>query len=656
MPEFDAQGQDSVTPFEKSITGFKSFKFFEGQVLDVESFTRSLVELGYTRHDKVQEEGDFSRRGGIVDVYPATFEYPVRIEWDNDRIHSIDSYALETGKPFWRHKIVILLPKKIQKSPRVSEWVQEIPLNSFVDIKKGDYVVHPQHGVGIFEGMERIGVAEGEGQREHMVIKYAGSDKLYVPVDSMHLVQKYIGLGGRPPKVNRMGSGVWRRAKARAEKATMKVALDLLKLQVIRKALGGFVFSKDTDWQSEFEKTFTYRETTDQSKAVGDTKRDMESPYPMDRLLCGDVGYGKTEVAMRAAFKCVMDNKQVAFLVPTTILAEQHYQNFKKRLVAFPVRVEMLSRFKTPHEQKGIVEGVSNGSVDIVIGTHRLLSGDIRFKDLGLVIIDEEQRFGVKAKERLKEMRALVDVLTLTATPIPRTLYMSLMGAKDISVINTPPENRMSIETHVVEYDKALLGQALERELKRKGQVYFVHNRVEDIEDVKEDVVRLCPPDARVEYAHGQMSSKILEKIMVDFLNNNIDVLVSTTIIESGIDVSNANTIIVNNADCFGLADLHQLRGRVGRFTRKAYAYFVVNPRKALNSDAKKRLEAIHEYTELGAGFKIAMEDLEIRGAGNLLGVQQHGHISAVGFDLYCRLLKGSVASLQSNMVKISNN
>lgn len=624
---------------------FKSFKFFEGQTLDLEGFTRSLIEFGYSRQEKVLEEGDFSRRGGIIDVFPATFEYPVRIEWDNDKIHSIDSFALATGKPFWNHKIVILLPQKALRRPAgLSGITEEIPLSTFVDIKKGDHVVHPLHGIGIFRGITKVSVKALE--REHMVIEYAGGDKLFVPVDQMHLVQKYLSLGGRPPKVHRLGSGEWKRTKLRAQKATARVAIDLLRLQAMRKALGGFTFSKDTDWQKEFEKTFPYRETRDQLKAVLETKGDMESVFPMDRLLCGDVGYGKTEVAMRAAFKCVMDNKQVAFLVPTTILAEQHYQNFKNRLIDFPVRVEMLSRFKTALEQKAIIEGVASGQVDVVIGTHRLLSRDIHFKDLGLVIIDEEQRFGVKSKEKLKELRALVDVLTLTATPIPRTLYMSLMGAKDISVINTPPENRMAIETHVVEYDKALLRQAIERELKRQGQVFFVHNRVEDIEKIKDEVAGLSPNDARIEYAHGQMPSRTLEKIMVDFLNNHIDVLVSTTIIESGIDVPNANTMIINNADGFGLADLHQLRGRVGRFTRKAFAYFVVGRDKPLTAEARKRLEAIREYSALGSGFKIAMEDLEIRGAGNLLGVQQHGHIAAVGFDLYCRLLRDAVSAL----------
>ncbi|MDD5019016.1 MAG: transcription-repair coupling factor [Candidatus Omnitrophica bacterium] len=630
---------------------FRSFKFFEGQVISPDVFLRTLTDFGYRRQAEVSQEGECARRGGIVDVFPTTFEYPVRIEWDADTVRSIDSYSLTTGRPFWNHKIVILLPKKAQGRPfKINALSQEVPLNAFVDIHKGDYVVHPEHGVGIYLGMENVLVA-GE-QRPHLLITYQGEDRLFVPADQMHLVQKYVSFSNRKPRVHRMGSGEWKRTKLRAQKATVRVACDLLKIQALRKALGGHAFGPDTSWQSDFEKAFPYPETPDQARAVEDTKHDMEAPCAMDRLLCGDVGYGKTEVAMRAAFKCVMGQKQVAILVPTTILAEQHYQNFQKRLKDFPIRAEMLSRFRTPARQKQIIDDTANGKVDILIGTHRLISSDIRFADLGLVIIDEEQRFGVKHKEKLKEMRSLVDVLTLTATPIPRTLYMSLMGAKDISVINTPPENRMAIETHVVAYDRALLSQAIERELKRSGQVYFVHNRVEDIEEIEDDVVALAPPGARVVHAHGQMPAKVLEKIMVDFLNNRIDVLVSTTIIESGIDVPNANTIIINNADNFGLADLHQMRGRVGRFTKKAYAYFVVHPRKALSGDARKRLEAIHEYSQLGAGFKIAMEDLELRGAGNLLGLQQHGHITAVGFDLYCRLLRESVAALQQTLDK----
>jgi transcription-repair coupling factor (superfamily II helicase) len=628
---------------------FRRFEFFEGQTIAIDEFCRSLTALGYAAQARVEDEGDFARRGGVVDVYPATFEYPVRVAWDNDAIASIKSFALATGDSLWSHQIVIALAKKTQSHgrPATLPVSSDMPLSGFVDIKRGDFVVHQQHGIGIYQGIEKVRVSGVD--REHMVIRYAGADRLLVPVDQMHLVQKYVSLGGKKPKIHKLGSGEWRRIRQRAQKATVRVALDLLKLQAMRKAMGGHAFGKDSDWQAAFEKTFPFVETPDQARAVVDTKNDMESPYPMDRLLCGDVGYGKTEVAMRAAFKCVTGGKQVAFLVPTTILAEQHYQNLRKRIAAFPVRVEMLSRFKTHAQQKAIVEDAAAGAVDILVGTHRLLSGDIRFKELGLVIIDEEQRFGVKAKERLKEMRSLVDVLTLTATPIPRTLYMSLMGAKDISVIQTPPENRRSIETRVVEFDPALLRQAIEREIKRRGQVFFVHNRVEDIDEVCRMVRKLSPASAHVESAHGQMPPRFLEKIMVDFLAGRIDVLVSTTIIESGIDVPNANTIIINNADHFGLADLHQMRGRVGRFTQRAYAYFVVEKRKELSTDARKRLEAIHEYSELGSGFKIAMEDLEIRGAGNLLGIQQHGHIENIGFDLYCRLLREAVTALEKN-------
>lgn len=625
----------------------RSLKVFEGQCVGIEEFSSHLLDFGYKRQERVGEEGDFSRMGGIVQIFPATFEAPLRVEWDGASVHSIESFCLKTGRAFWKHKIVILLPyrARLRLSSRRA-LPQDFPLSGFIDIKKGDHVVHEQYGIGIFTGIEQAD--SNEGVRGHMAIRYAGEDMLLVPTDSMHLVQKYVGFGARPPKINRLGSSEWRRRKLSARKATVKVALDFLRLQALRKSMGGIAFSKDAEWHAEFERTFPYKETEDQSKAVFETKRDMEAPYPMDRLLCGDVGYGKTEVAMRAAFKCVMDSRQVAFLVPTTILAEQHYQNFKKRVAAFPVRVEMLSRFKTSAEQKSIIEGVAAGGVDIVIGTHRLLSSDIGFRNLGLVIIDEEQRFGVKAKERLKEMRALVDVLTLSATPIPRTLYMAMMGAKDVSLINTPPENRMAIETHVVDYDKELIRQALARELKRGGQVFFIHNRVEDIGKIKKAVDALSPPDAHVAFAHGRMPSRLLEKIMLDFLNGGIDVLVSTTIVESGIDVPNANTIIVNNADTFGLADLHQLRGRVGRFDRRAYAYFMTPCGKLLATEARKRLEAIHEYSELGAGFRIAMEDLEIRGAGNLLGTEQHGYISSIGFDLYCRLLRDAVASMSA--------
>jgi transcription-repair coupling factor (superfamily II helicase) len=541
--------------------------------------------------------------------------------------------------------MAIILPLKKAHPLRTVNFQEDFPVENFLDLNIGDYVVHTQHGIGRFLGLDKIKVRDK--LKDHLVIEYDQQEKLYVPVEEMHLVQKYIAFQARRPKLYRLGTKEWQRTKERARRAIQKFAWDILCLQAMRLSVGGFVYSKDTDWQKQFEETFLYEETPDQAKATQEVKRDMESPQPMDRLLCGDVGYGKTEVAMRAAFKATQDFKQVAFLVPTTILAEQHYQNFLSRLKDFPLNVAMLSRFKTEAEQKEIIAGLAGGTVDVVIGTHRLLSDDIKFKDLGLVIIDEEQRFGVKAKEKLKTLRLNTAVLTLTATPIPRTLYMSLMGAKDLSAINTPPQNRLPIKTAVVEYDDDLIASAIAKELKRGGQVYFVHNRVEDIGKIKDKLLKLVPPDCRLAVAHGQMPPALLEKVMSDFLKGGIDVLLCTMIIESGIDIPNANTIIVNNAHRFGLADLHQLRGRVGRFNKPAYAYFLIPRHEVLDTDAKKRLEAIAQYTQLGAGFKIAMEDLEIRGAGNLLGVEQHGFISAVGFDLYCRLLREAIGNFK---------
>jgi len=546
--------------------------------------------------------------------------------------------------------MVIVLPCIKSRPARYSSFFEEAPLHSFIDLEKKDYVVHIKHGIGRYLGIERIKVKDEE--KDHLSIEYANNEMLYVPIDKAHLVQKYISFEGRSPRLYRLGSGEWKRIKEKTRKGLLKVALDLLEIQAKRQTSSGFKFSKDTDWQKQFEANFEFDETLDQINVNKKVKEDMESSRPMDRLLCGDVGYGKTEVAMRACFKATMDNKQVAFLVPTTILAEQHYQNFLKRLEDFPIKVAMLSRFKTKAEQKKIIEELAQGKIDIVIGTHRLLSDDIVFKRLGLIIIDEEQKFGVRAKEKLKKVRLTVDILTLTATPIPRTLYMSLMGAKDISVINTPPQNRIPIDTRVEEFSKDLIKSAIQKEISRKGQVFFIHNRVEDIEEVEDLVKDLSGDSVRVDFAHGQMSAKLLEKVMLSFLNGQTEILVSTNIIESGIDVPNANTIIVNNADNFGLSDLHQLRGRVGRFNRKAYAYFLIPKNKPINQDAHKRLEAIEEYSELGAGFKIAMEDLEIRGAGNLLGTEQHGYIMAVGFDLYCRLIRQVIAQLIKGKVK----
>ncbi|MFA7294210.1 MAG: transcription-repair coupling factor [Candidatus Omnitrophota bacterium] len=623
---------------------FKSLKLYLEQDIDPEYLTKTLVDFGYKRFEQVSGEGDFSQRGGVVDIFPVSFELPIRIDLDNQRIASIKTFNPENGQPLWQHNIVIILPHKASSS-RPAFFSEEFPLKNFVDLNAGDFVVHNQHGIGKFLGMQKI--QAGGVVKEHLVIEYDRNEKLFVPADSMHLVQKYIAFHTRKPKLYRLGNKEWQRVKEHTRKGIARLAWELLGLQAMRLAGEGFKFSKDTDWQVDFEKTFPYQETPDQVKAMEEVKRDMESPKPMDRLLCGDVGYGKTEVAMRAAFKAVMDNKQVAYLVPTTILAEQHYKNFIQRLKNFPVRVEMLSRFRTATEQNEIIKGLSEGSVDIVIGTHRLLSPDVSFKNLGLVIVDEEQRFGVKAKEQLKKIKTSIDVLVLTATPIPRTLYMSLMGAKDFSVINTPPQNRLPIKTVVVEYDSDLVAQAIKRELKRGGQVFFLHNRILDLEKIRDRVVRSLGIDARISIAHGQMPAKQLEQVMLDFINGKIDVLVSTMIIESGIDIPNANTIIVNNAHCFGLADLHQLRGRVGRFNRSAYAYFLIGRNELIEPVARKRLQAIENNSDLGSGFNIAMEDLEIRGAGNLLGQEQHGFIVAVGFDLYCRLLKEAIVNFK---------
>jgi transcription-repair coupling factor (superfamily II helicase) len=622
---------------------FESIELYVGQTVELELLLNNLIAFQYRKVDKSHEEGEFCLRGGILDIYPVNFDGPVRVDFDDNLIRAIASVNVATGKSIWQHKIIIILPYKTIRTQRTI-FNADIPLNNFVDIHKGDYVVHNHHGIGRYLGIQEFKL--GEETKEHLIIEYEGGDKLYVPKHDIRLVQKYVGFNKRPPKIYKLGSKEWKRVKSQIQKRLQEFAAQLLHIQALRASMTGYAFSKDTSWQQEFEKNFPFTETPDQMKAVIDTKKDMESTEPMDRLLCGDVGYGKTEVAMRAAFKAVMDNKQVAILVPTTILAEQHYFNFAQRFKSFPVKIGMLSRFRTKHEQDKIVVDLANGNVDVIIGTHRLLSDDIAFKDLGLIIVDEEQRFGVKAKEKLKHLRLLADVLTMSATPIPRTLYMSLTGAKDMSVISTPPQNRVPVISKVAEFDEDLIKDALDRELKRKGQVFFLHNRVEDIEQIAKIIVKLTP-QARVNVAHGQMPPKMLERIMIDFLKGDIDVLVCTTIVESGIDIPNANTLIVNRADRFGLSDLHQLRGRVGRSEKKAYAYFLVPDNRVLSEQAQSRIEAIEKFSGLGAGFHIAFEDLQIRGAGNLLGKEQHGYISSVGFDLYCRLLKESIENLK---------
>ncbi|UCD57481.1 MAG: transcription-repair coupling factor, partial [Candidatus Hydrogenedentota bacterium] len=516
------------------------------------------------------------------------------------------------------------------------------PIARFTDLRVGDYVVHANHGIGIYRGLSYL----PDQKSEFLMLEYLDGDKLYVPVSMMHLVQKYVGSDDEPPKVYKLGGTAWFRVQERVRRSIRDIAGELLELYAARRVLPGFSFSPDASWQSEFEDAFIYRETEDQLSAIEEVKRDMERRSPMDRLICGDVGYGKTEVALRASFKSVMDSRQVAVLVPTTILAQQHYTTFRERLADYPVRVEMLSRFKTPAEQKEIIAELAEGRVDIVIGTHRLIQNDITFKDLGLVIIDEEQRFGVAHKERLKKLRRLVDVLTLTATPIPRTLHMALMGARDMSVINTPPEDRLSVITVVTEFNERLIREAILREIAREGQVFFVHNRVETIERMS-DFLRRLVPEARIGIAHGQMPERELQSVMARFLDREIDVLVCTTIIESGLDIPNVNTMLINRADKFGLADLYQLRGRVGRYKHRAYAYLLIPGRVALSEVAQKRLKVIEEFSELGSGFRIALRDLEIRGAGNILGAEQHGDIAAVGFEMYCQLLEEAVAELE---------
>ncbi len=628
---------------------FKSLEFIVGQAVNIDDVLRNLVAFGYTRATKVFKEGEFALRGGVVDIYPANFELPVRLDIDDESITSINTFDLASAAKVESHQIVLIVPYKT--SPK-SVFSSDVPLNNFVDIAQGDYVVHNNHGIGRFIGLREFDV--NDQKKEHLVIEYKDGDKLFVPKHDIHLVQKYVSFSKRPAHMHKLGSKEWLSTRRAVEKKLRLLAAELLRTQALRAQLSGFAFSKDNDWQKEFEEKFPYQETPDQMKAAIETKKDMEAPRPMDRLICGDVGYGKTEVAMRAAFKAVMDHRQVAILVPTTILAEQHYFNFSKRLEGFPVKVGMLSRFRTKVEQKEIVRDLAEGKVDIVIGTHRLLSKDIAFKDLGLLIIDEEQRFGVKSKEKLKHFRLLADVLTLTATPIPRTLYMALSGARDMSVISTPPTNRLSVKTEIIPFDEDLIQETIQRELKRKGQVFFLHNRVANIEAVANGIRKLVP-QARLAVAHGQMSPRLLEEIMLKFLKAELDILVCTTIIESGIDVPLANTLIVNRADRFGLADLHQLRGRVGRLDVQAYAYFIVPPRHSQSEIAKQRLKAIEKHSDLGAGFHIAFEDLQLRGAGNLLGAQQHGFISSIGFDLYCRLLKESVEHLRKELEQKSH-
>ena len=539
-----------------------------------------------------------------------------------------------------------------QKKKRKRYHYEGKKISSFSELSVGDYVVHESHGLGIYRGIEKI--EQDHVIKDYIKVEYADGGNLYLPATRLDGIQKYAGSDAKAPKLNKLGGAEWNRTKTKVRTAVREIAKELVELYAARQDAEGFQYGPDTVWQKEFEEMFPYEETEDQLTAIEDTKKDMESRKIMDRLICGDVGYGKTEIALRAAFKAVQEGKQVVYLVPTTILAQQHYNTFVQRMKDFPVRVDLLSRFRTPAEMKKTLEGLKKGYVDIVIGTHRVLSKDVEFKSLGLLIIDEEQRFGVAHKEKIKQMKQNVDVLTLTATPIPRTLHMSLIGIRDMSVLEEPPVDRVPIQTYVMEYNDEMVREAIHRELARGGQVYYVYNRVKGIDEITNHIAALVP-EASVAFAHGQMHERELERIMLDFVNGDIDVLVSTTIIETGLDIPNANTMIIHDADRLGLSQLYQIRGRIGRSNRTSYAFLMYKRDKLLREEAEKRLQAIREFTELGSGIKIAMRDLELRGAGNILGAEQHGHMEAVGYDLYCKMLNEAVLALKGERPEEEN-
>lgn len=562
--------------------------------------------------------------------------------------------GLEAGFEYNLPKLVFITDKDIfglkKKSSKLIKGTHEgVKITNIEELAIGDFIVHENHGIGKYLGIKKLDI--GGYKKDYLLIKYAGEDKLYVPTDQVGLIQKYLGSEGKAPKLNKLGGNEWAKVKNRVKESVQVMAKELLELYAVRESRSGYPFSIDTVWQKDFEDSFPYEETDDQLRTIDEIKKDMESDKPMDRLLCGDVGYGKTEVAIRAAFKAVMDGKQVAVLVPTTILAQQHFNTFSQRFAGYPVVIDVLSRFRTAKQQKETIEKLKQGQIEIIIGTHRLVQKDIAFKDMGLTIVDEEQRFGVSHKEKLKTLKKNVDVLTLTATPIPRTLHMSMIGLRDISILENPPEDRFPVQTYVLESNQDIIRDAVQREIDRGGQVYFVHNRISDIEKVANELQKIVP-EARIALGHGQMREEQLEKTIIDFISGQYDVLVCTTIIETGLDIPNVNTIVVNEADRFGLSQLYQLRGRVGRSHRLAYAYFTYKKEKVLSEVAEKRLHAIREFTEFGSGFKIALRDLEIRGVGNILGPEQHGHMMAVGFDLYCRLLEGAIQELKGEEVR----
>ena len=640
------------TPFPKRVQGIDTFDnvynmqsrqtlTFSGKMNVLETELKSYVKKGY----KVTVVCSSAERLANLKEFTERIGLDGKILFEKGSLTA--GIDLPTEKLCWISESDIFAGKKTgRKKKKFKDAGQKI--QSFADMREGDYVVHENHGIGRFIGIEQLSV-EGE-KKDYIKIKYAGNDMLYVPVEQMDIVQKYIGSDGGVPKINKLSGGEWKATKAKAKAAIAVMAKDLIDLYAQRKMEKGYSFGPDTVWQREFEDSFPYEETDDQLRSIVEIKADMEKPFSMDRLLCGDVGFGKTEVAARALFKCVADGKQAAVLVPTTILANQHYYTLKERFENFPFKVEVLSRFRSPAQQSDILSRLEKGQVDLIIGTHRLLSKDVKFKDLGLLVVDEEQRFGVEDKEAIKKLKTNVDVLTLSATPIPRTLNMSLTGIKDMSLIEEPPEERYPVQTYVLEQDDQLIKEIIERELGRGGQVYVVFNRVRGIQQIADKISELVP-DAVVAVGHGQMNEHALENVMLSFINGESNVLVSTTIVESGLDIPNANTMIIMDSDRYGLSQLYQLRGRVGRSNRLAYAYLMYQKDKVLTEVAEKRLRAIREFTEFGAGFKVAMRDLEIRGAGNLLGTEQSGHMMNIGYELYCKMVDDAVRALQGEIV-----
>ncbi len=651
------------TPFIKTTqdTGYiatintpsKPVSTYQGKMEYFKEEIENFVKRGYkifiacSTVERTKNIKDFLERNGLNSVL-----YNPSIQSISHGQIIIGEGTLSAGFEYIEDKIVLISDTdifanaKIKKNRKTQK--NKKAIKSFTDLKLGDYVVHENHGIGKYLGVKQLNIQSVK--KDYLKIKYGGEDMLYVPVEQMDLVQKFIGADSGNPKINKLSSGEWKKTKSRVKGAIEDMAKELLKMNAVRQSLKGFGFSEDTQWQSEFEDAFPYEETQDQLKCAEEIKKDMQRPMPMDRLLCGDVGYGKTEVAARAIFKCTVDSKQATVLVPTTILANQHYNTFLERFKNFPITIEMISRFRTEKEQKEIIKKVKAGSIDILVGTHRLFSKDISFKDLGLLIVDEEQKFGVQHKEAIKMIKNYVDVLTLSATPIPRTLHMSLVGLRDMSTIEEPPEERFPVQTFVLEYEEDMIKDVILREVERDGQVYFLFNRVKGIRRIFAKLQELLP-DVKIAVAHGQMNEKELENIMISFMDKQYDVLVCTTIIESGIDIPNANTIIIYDADKFGLSQLYQLRGRVGRSNRMAYAYFCYQKDKVLTEQSEKKLKAIKEFTEFGSGFKIAMRDLEIRGAGNLLGTEQHGHMMMIGYELYCKLLESTIKELQGETV-----